>query len=411
MTRISLTDRHAGPSRWRIVVLCFLVQNCAMGFGFGSFGPLLASTQQAFGISRGLAATGMSVVMLAIGGLSPFLGSFLQRVPVRTAMVVGALLGAAGYSGLAWATSFPVALVMYGLVGISISLCAILGPLILISRWFDENRGKILATVNLPIVLFATPYIVGAMLPSYGRTAVYGAMGTAFLLMAPLLLLLAERPPMATRDTVGKASVGPREGLASILKRPAFWLLSLGIGIMAGSGTGFVVHIVPFGIGKQMSLQSASALLSVYAGAGIAGTMLFGWICDRFGPPIALIVSASCQALLWWGLLHVEGPPLYALAGLLGICVVPLVTLHGAALSQMFDAGSVSRAMGYSYSIKLPFIFGVAPALGVLFDRLGQYAVPFTLMAGLLGVSSVCFYAMSLLMRRPRAPRLVTVRS
>jgi hypothetical protein len=48
----------------------------------------------------------------------------------------------------------------------------------------------------------------------------------------------------------------------------------------------------------------------------------------------------------WWGFLHVDGISLYVLAAVLGICIVPLVMLHGAAISQMFDAASVSRAMG-----------------------------------------------------------------
>jgi sugar phosphate permease len=159
---------------------------------------------------------------------------------------------------------------------------------------------------------------------------------------------------------------------------------------------------------KQMSLQSAAALLSAFAAAGIAGTLLFGWISDRIGAPAALVVSALCQALLWWGLLHAEGAPLYLLAALLGICVVPLVTLHGAAISQMFGAASVSRAMGYSYSIKLPFIFAFAPGMGFFFDRLGGYEVPFLITAALLAVAAVFFYVMRQILPRhiasPAAP-------
>jgi MFS family permease len=188
-----------------------------------------------------------------------------------------------------------------------------------------------------------------------------------------------------------------------LLKRPAFWLLSLGIGIMAGAGTGFVVHIVPFGMSRQMPLQAAAALLSVYAGAGIGGTLLFGWICDRIGAPAALALSAFLQAALWWGLLLVDGTYLYALAGLLGICVVPLVTLHGAAIGQMFGMESVSRAMGYSYSIKLPFILGFAPALGLIFDRVGRYDLAFRATASLLAAAGVFLCCLLLILRRQRS--------
>lgn len=377
-----------------------------MGFAFGSFGPLLASTEEHFGVTRSLATMGMSVIMLGIGGLSPFLGNLLHFITVRTGMILGLLLSAAGYWGLAVTSSFSVAMLMFGLIGFGTCLAGILGPLTLVSRWFKANRGKMLSLVNLPIILLLTPFIVAQLLPVFGRFALLGGLGTICLVLALLMLLLIEHPPVpahSSAQNAEQAAILP-EGMASIFRRPAFWLLSLGIGILAGSGTGFVVHIVPFGISKDLTLQAASGLLSVYAAAGIAGTLLFGWLCDRIGPPAALVISASSQALLWWGFLHVDGISLYVLAAVLGICIVPLVMLHGAAISQMFDAASVSRAMGYSYSIKLPFIFSFAPGMGLMFERFGNYDIPFLLTAMLLATAGVSFYLMLHILRRNRSP-------
>jgi predicted MFS family arabinose efflux permease len=185
-----------------------------------------------------------------------------------------------------------------------------------------------------------------------------------------------------------------------LLSSPPFWLLSLAIGVMAGSGTAFVVHIVPFGMERDMTLQSASGLLSTYAGAGIIGTLLFGTIADRIGPPSALVLTTFCQALLWWGLLHVTGAPLYLLAGLLGICVVPLTTLHGAALSELVGPANISRAMGVSYAIKLPFIFTFAPFVSFLFDRAGGYRVPFLVTSATLVVACLFFLMMVFAVRK-----------
>src|SRR6266403_4130570 len=80
---------------WRLVLLCFLAQNLSLGFALGSFGPLLASTEQNFGVTRAIAATGMSLIMLAIGVLSPLIGGLLQHLSIRIAMIGGALLSAA----------------------------------------------------------------------------------------------------------------------------------------------------------------------------------------------------------------------------------------------------------------------------------------------------------------------------
>jgi len=402
-------SRTGSPfSGWKVVLVCCVVQNLAMGFALGSFGPLLASTEQHFGVTRSVATTGMSLVMLAAGGLSPFIGGLLQRVSVRNAMVGGALLSAVGYWGLAMLSSFSLALVMFGLIGVGLCVMGILGPLTLISRWFATDRAKVLSVVNLPIAAFVTPFVVAKLLPEYGRLAILGSIGTIFLLVIPLLALIVDDPARlgqaphgADRDSGGVIAMDAPFSVRQILSSAPFWLLSLAMGAWAGAGIAFVVHIVPFGMERHMALQSASGLLSLYAGAGIGGTLLFGWIADRIGPSAALALSCFCQALLWWGLLQVTGLPLFMMAALMGICVTPATTLHGAALSQLVGPASISRAMGVSYAIKLPFIFTFPPFVGHLFDLSGGYRLPFLLIASILTVSCLFFVLMIFAVRQP----------
>jgi predicted MFS family arabinose efflux permease len=332
-------------------------------------------------------------------------------------MIGGAALSALGYWGLALLPSFSLALVMFGLIGTGVCLMGILGPLTLINRWFVTDRAKVLSIVNLPIALFVTQFLVSQLLPGFGRLAILGGIGTIFLLLIPLLFSIVEDPArigQAPRgmEATSKGKIATDRPLSTreILSIPAFWLLSLAIGVMAGSGTVFVVHIVPFGMERQLTLQTASGLLSAYAGAGIFGTLMFGWIADRIGPPRALVLTTFCQALLWWGLLHVAGFPLFILAALLGICVVPLNTLHGAALSQLVGPSSIARAMGTSFAIKLPFIFTFAPLAGFVFDRAGGYQLPFMLTSGLLAVSCLGFVLMVFAVRKQQRLSAVAVR-
>jgi cyanate permease len=395
-------------SGWKVVLVCFVAQNLASGVVLHSFGPMLASTQQHFGVTRAVAATGMSLMMLALGGLAPLIGGLLQRVSVRNAMVGGALLSAVGYWGLAMLSSFNLGLVMFGLIGVGICVMGILGPLTLISRWFATDRAKVLSVVNLPIAAFVTPFVVGRLLPDYGRLAILYGIGTIFLLVIPLLALIVDDPARigeaahgAGRDSGGVIAMDRPPSIRQILTSAPFWLLSLAIGAWAGAATVFLVHVVPFGMEQHLSLQTASGLLSLYAGAGIGGSLLFGWIADRIGPPSALALSCSCQALLWWGLLHVTGLPLFMMAALMGICVLPITTLHGAALSQLVGPAGISRAMGLSYAIKLPFLFTFAPLAGHLFDLSGGYRLPFLLMAGILAVCCVFFVLMIFAVRKP----------
>ena len=388
-TSQGITASRAARAR-RTIVACFLSQNLAMGLAFGSFGPLLAANQAHLGVSRAATAFGMSLITLTLGLLSPIAGRVLEHFRIRDAMIVGALLSAAGYLLLAVTDDYFVAMACYALIGAGVCISALIGPLTLVTRWVEVGRGKVLSLVNLPVVLFASPFLIAIALPAIGRTGVLTVLGGLFLLLAFLLaVLIHERPDAeAASGTAVSDQASPPVALVS---SPAFWLLSIGIGIMAGTGIAYVVHLVPYGVGKGMTLAAASGMLSIYAGAGLVGTPLFGWIIDRIGPPAALALAAFGLAGLSLAVIPVDGVALFAIAALLGVCCTPIPTLHGAALGALFGEQAVSRALGYSYFVKLPFIFGAAPAIGAVFDATGGYNVPFALCAGAMLVSAACF--------------------
>ncbi len=394
--------------RWQILLICFLTQNIAMGFTFGSFGALLQSSEEHFGITRAFASVGMSLVTLAIGGLSPFVGNILQYSSIRTVMIGGAAIGGVAYLGLALSNIYQVALLFYALIGLAVSILAILGPLTLVANWFSSNRAKTLSIVNLPLALFLTPYLVSEFLPLHGRFTILAFAAVLFFLLIPLLFLIKDKPTASqSQDSANAVSdtahATPHDDVLSIkaiLKLPEFWLVSLGIGLMAGVGTVFVVHIVAFGVMKGMPLQSASLLMSLYAASGILGLMIFPPLADRIGSAKALISTAICQTLLFTGLLTVDGTPFFILAALFGMCSIPMVTLHGAVLSEIFTAKNISKAMGYSYSLKLPFLFFLPPVVGFLYDYNGNYTVAFFASSTLLLTAAILFLILSRKMQK-----------
>lgn len=392
-------------SRWMVVGLCFLSQNMAIGFTFGSFGPLLVSTEAQFGISRSAATMGMSVLNLALGGLAPLLGGLVQKFPIRYMMSAGALISAVGYLGLSMLTYYPLSLAMFVLVGAGVSLCGVIGPLTLVSRWFPTGRATALSIANLPVALLLTPYVVGATLPDYGRSTILAAAAAIFLVLAAMFLLLRDHPPTSAlllRNRENDASGSPHEptlGARDILSSRPFWLVSLAMGLMAGTGTIFVVHIVPFGLGKGMDIQTASTLLSLYAGAGLLGVLLYGRVADWIGPVNAFVSTSFFQMVLWSALLVADTRSLFILSALMGVMQVPMSTLHGAALGRLIPVSSISRAMGLSYAIKLPFTFSFAVGAALVFEMSGSYILPFALTTGLVAICCGLFLAVSLDLR------------
>jgi MFS family permease len=396
----------------RVLLPCTLAQSFVTGLTYGSFGTLLAANEAYFGVSRAALSTGIGIFNLAVALIAPVAGGMMHKVPIRLAMMAGALVSALAYFALAYVHSFAVALSLYGVLGICSSVLGILGPATLISRWFVKGRGRALGVIYLPVVLLLMPFITAQVLGHLGRAAVMIGIGLCFLLLLPMLAAIAEHPPrMPVSEDRGEDLVNPARASAgdlpiaasAIVTEPRFWLLSLGIGIMAGAGTGAIIHIVPFGTERHMALQLASILLTAYAATGLFGTPLLGWAADRFGAAVTLTVSSLCQAVLWSALLHVSGASVFVLAAMMGLCVSPVNTLHAAAMNEIFPVASVSRALGLSYAIKLPFILGTAPTMALLYERGGSYSLPFTTMSALMFVASIVFAILYTLLRQRRS--------
>ena len=399
--QVRISKRH------QVVLLCFLAQNMAMGLAYGSFGPLLASTETQYGVSRAVAALGMSSITLAIALASPLGAALLRVSSMRTLMVVGALMSAVGYGGLATGGPFGMALAMFVLIGAGVALLALLGPLTLVNRWFAHKTGRMLGFINLPIAVLIVPWVVAVVLPVWGRPAVLTMFATLFVLLVPLLFLLpanasvtheAEQRAVlssANEHQGGSALPAGRHqlGFSQLAALPSLWLLSIGIAIVAGSATAFVVHAPLFGMSRFLSPAGASGMLSIYALAGIFGTLLSGFVADLIGPVRALAVAALLLTCLWGALSQAAGTLLFPLAAMLGLVTVPWITLHGTALGVLVGPGSVGRAMGVSYIIKLPFVFVFPPVVGALADRSGGYALPLAVIAGALLVSAILFVA------------------
>lgn len=394
---IAPTDRGR---RKRLILICMIAQNAAMGLTFGSFGPLLAMNEAHFGTNRAEMSFGMSAIMTALGVVCALGGGPINRMPVR-AMVAGAMLCAIGYGGLVLANGYYVSLLLFGLLGAGASLLGIMGPVTLATRWVNDGRGRVLSIINLPLVLFVTPYAVAAILPGIGREIVYGGFALIFIALIPLLFMLPERPRTAT----GAPSVAtPHLPSAHFFARMDFWLVALGIGILAGIGTAYAVHAPPLGVSRGLNPRDAALLLSISSAAGIAGTLLFGWLADRLGPPMALALAAIVQALMLAGLAIGPVSGLMVMAALLGTATTPLTTLHGAALANMFGPEGVSKAMGYSFVIKLPFIFAVAPLMGWAFVVNHDYRLALLISAGALLFATLLF----LIVRRRTSRRQAT---
>lgn len=377
-----MADPTRGGSGTRTVITCMLANNFTLGLVYGSFGALLVGNEQALGVARGTISFGMSAISTTLGLSALVMGNLVRRLTPRWSIAIGVVATAIGFAGLSETSDFRLALALWALLGFGAALAAILGPVAIAAEHFPGKAGKVLGLINLPLVLFIAPWAVTEAMHVLGRHGTYLLFGA---LLFPVLALVLTLP-------VGNAEPGRHDPVPTrkgpIVSRADFWLISLGIGLIAGTGTAYVSHGIAYAESRGLSAPSAALIMSAYSGAGLLGVLVFGWLADRIGGARTLALSAVVQCLSWAGLALSPPAGFLLLSAVLGVATTPLTTLHGAAMAQLFGPDGVSRAMGYSFAIKLPFLFATSPLVGFAYVRMGDYRPGYLMVAaGLVGAA------------------------
>lgn len=363
------------PLAVRMAAIAFVAQNAGVGFMFGSFGLLLEPVEAKLGVARDTSSLGMALVMLGMALCAPLVGALSARISLRVLMMAGAVMSAAGYALLAVTDTVAAYLAAYGLlVGPGLALVATVSPATLVTRWFDQGRGRALGLVHMPIMVAAMPLACAAVLASAGLAATYMMLAGGMALLLLPLLAVVDRPPVVAEAAAQDAGAG---GLSekALLQQPSFWALTLAAAAISTGGTLLVTHVAPMVGGWGFDVAEGATLLSVMALAGIAGSLLFGWVADRLGGAITLAINCINQGLLWAVLvLEPSFPVMLVLIALIGVHAAAITATFGLALSQRFGAASFGRAFGLSSLLTLPFLVAGVPVGAWFYVNTGSYA-------------------------------------
>jgi sugar phosphate permease len=142
--------------------------------------------------------------------------------------------------------------------------------------------------------------------------------------------------------------------------------------------------------GWGLDAARAAVLIGVMGGAGILGSIVFGWIADQVGGGWATAINCTAQAVLWTMLLLQPAYPLLLLLiAMIGVGLGAIAATIGVALSESFGAASFGRAYGLSGLITLPFVASAAPLAGFVFGRTGSYAGVLILQVGIFVAGAI----------------------
>ena len=378
--------------RFSMLAIAFVLQNIAMATTYGVFGLLLDPLGHAFNSRHSASSLGISLISLMMGLCAPAIGAMLDRWSVRGTVIIGCLIAAAGFMLAAAANSLVLFLFAFGVIaGAGVAAMGVLPASKLATLWFPRSTGKAIGLVSIPLLLAVCPPLFGYVIATLGWRSLMVSFAIVMVLLVPVATLL-RAPPCAPATLINDhaRSAAASATLLSILGKAQFWWLVMIAGLLQSSGIVLFTHIAAHAISLGNPLPRASLLLSVLGITSMAGAFAFGWLADRIGPLRALVVDAAAQAVLWLGIAAVpEFSALTVLAGCLGLCTGGTTPAVFAFIADRWGQERFSRVQGQMTLMIIPFIFGMPPLIGWLFDRAGNYRFAFTVEAAACGLALV----------------------
>ena len=249
------------------------------------------------------------------------------------------------------------------------------------------------------------------MLPHIGLKGVLIALAAVHAIALPFLLMVIDRPEdigqrpygAAAAAAAGDPDAAPGVSMMGLLAMPAFLLIIIGAGLAVGAGVSKTVHLVPLLTERGWDLERAALLLSISGGTGVAGSLLFGWMADRWGGGAALIFNCVVQGVVWMILILPVGFGVLVIdAIIIGMCGGGFVAAKAVLVNQLFGRKSFAPAMGLSGLLTVPFLFGMAPLAGWLRDQTGDYMLAVSTHIVGFGIAALCLTGATMIARRNR---------
>lgn len=324
---------------WVIAAVTFLTMLSASA-ALGLPGAFLRPLGEEFGWNTEQISTALAIRFVLFGLMGPFSALFIERFGLRPIMV-GALLSVAIGLGLSTQmTEVWHLILLWGvLLGLGSGLIALVLGAVVANRWFEQRRGLVLGMLTASVAtgqLLFLPLATWLIEAVGWRWALMPVVLCCLLVAALVWLLIRDhprdlglRPFGAHADTPVEAAPAPGATpmsfleplrlLRGALKNRVFWVL-FGTFFICGLSTNGLIqtHFIALCGDFGMAPLPAASVLAMMGAFDLIGTILSGWLSDRF----------DCRKLLFW---------YYGLRGL-SLFWLPYsdFTLYGLGLFAMF---------------------------------------------------------------------------
>ncbi|MEM8684323.1 MAG: MFS transporter [Pseudomonadota bacterium] len=370
----------------------FTLTNYSQGFFVGPVTSEFGWTPSQFFLSY--------TVLMCLGLLTgPVVGSFAEKVGLRTVGVIGLVGHSAAYVLLSFNTG------SLALWYLSWAVLAILGagslPIVwtsVLNGWFQKHRGKAIGITMAGTGLgaFLLPPIAEFFIANYGWRTAYRAIGIGALVISiPIVLsLFKEAVKSASAGGTAAAAWGMTRGEA--MKTTRFWILGAVLLITVVVIAGLLSNFARIMTAEGLERSSIAQIAAVMGLTVILGRILVGALVDRFWAPgiaamfFVLPTLALCL-LIYADVTFALG---IAIAIMIGLAAGAELDLLAYLTSKYFGAAHYPAIFGAIIAF-FTVGAGIAPPLFGAFAQAYQgYNVILTISIGLLVLSILLFLAL-----------------
>ncbi len=280
-----------------------------------------------------------------------------------------------------------------------------------IAALFTRNRGKAMAIFGAEgtAVRFFIPMITIFLILHYSWRGMFTAFGVAIVAILPILYFGLDEPgTIGQLPTLGRkrpkaaaAASTPRmdfDGMTirETLTDGVFWLMLGGTLISGVIINGLLTNTVAAMVDKGFSQTTAANMMSFAILFGLVGTLLGGWLMDRFQTAKIAVPFSLCTALGYYLFMVVTpklgGQPMLLFGVGLGMFAFSAqLPMAGYFLTRFFGLKAFAEITGFQAMIQAFCMGFAAPIVGHIYDVTGNYDLAFEIGIGAALFSAVVF--------------------
>jgi MFS family permease len=316
-------------------------------------------------------------------------GWLIDRYGPRSLMMTGAFMTGTALIGLSFADSLPMFYSFYVLNALGYVFGGPLPSQVLISRWFDKNRGKAMGIAYLGIGTggAVVPLLAAGLEKNLGWNMALMTIGVLVILIAfPMAFFIKDKKTLPADNK----QIAPMVPMLDIILNRNFWLLLIGSFCSIGAVGGIMQHIKLYLRDLSFTQTEAAHVMSFVLLSSLAGRVLMGFLADLINRKYVMILIYMIVALAIPLLLMPDFPGrIYIFAVIFGIglggdyMIIPLMA------GDLFGVRALGRTMGI-----ILVADGIAEAsfpmlVGAFYDASKSYTTGFIVLIVLATLGAV----------------------